>query len=414
MSARRLSSLALAMFLVAAGCGGDEDTPSGFVTMGMPGIPSPTRVGVNLVFADVAVDGHPGGRLGVDTGSPLVLVDATKFPGLVFPQTLQVTGDLTLGQFTVNDIPIVQFETGGGMDPLNFAGLLGGNVMRQFSVRFDYANPDRAFRLGMPEMEMETTGVEVPGSTVAFNLEGGGRGLFDTELIEFPATRIPLTVDVDGASRPFILDTGASETTVRGSVYAALTADGRAELTGLPITTVAGPVSGSATRARSLAVAGEAVTNAVVMTIGDMLLDGIQMEVGHPVDGLLGGNFLREFMVTLDYPRRTLRLQRYTSIAIVDEFKRVGIELAAGLGAGRYTVGSVYPGTDAELKQLAPGDEILSIDGQALDQLDAVAADSLLSGTVGALRAIGLGTARAAGLSNTTVNVRVDDLIPPP
>jgi C-terminal processing protease CtpA/Prc len=118
--------------------------------------------------------------------------------------------------------------------------------------------------------------------------------------------------------------------------------------------------------------------------------------------------------VTIDYPRRSLHLQRYTSITIVDEFKRVGVELAAGSGAHRYVVGTVYRGTDAELKQLMAGDEIVSIDGQALDPLDSVTADGLLSGTVGATRAIALGTARAAGLANTTVAVRVDDLIPPP
>jgi hypothetical protein len=403
-----------ALAAITCGCGDDGGGDGTFVTTGMPGVPSPTRVGVNLLFADVAVDGHPGGRLGVDTGSPLVLVDESKFPGLMLPATVQVTADLTLGQFTVNDIPMVQFPTGGGMDPLNFAGLLGGNVMRQFSVRFDYAHPDRAFRLGMPEMEPETTGVEMPGTAIAFNLEGGGLGRFENEVLEFPATRIPLTVDVEGVSHSFILDTGASETTVRASVYGALTADGRGELVGLPIGTVSGPTTASVTRARSITVAGETVVNPAVMTIGDTIIDGIQTEVRHPVDGLLGGNFLREFMVTIDYPRRTMHLQRYTAPVIVDEFKRVGIELGVGAGAHRYTVGTVYRGTDAEGKQLSTGDELVSINGQALDGLDSIAADGLLSGTVGATHAIALGVARAPGLSNTTVAVLVEDLIPAP
>ena len=83
-----LSRLAIALTVltaVAVGCGGDSSPDTGFATMGMPGIPSPTRVGVNLVFADVAIDGHPGGRLAVDTGSPIMLVDTTKFPGLPPP-----------------------------------------------------------------------------------------------------------------------------------------------------------------------------------------------------------------------------------------------------------------------------------------------------------------------------------------
>jgi len=410
----RLAIALTVLTAVAVGCGGDSTSDTGFATMGMPGIPSPTRVGVNLVFADVAIDGHPGGRLAVDTGSPIMLVDPTKFPGLPPPPAKQWTGDLTVGQFTVNDVPLFQFQGGGGMDPLNFAGLLGGNVMRQFSVRFDYANPDRAFRLGMPEMEMETSGVEVPGTAVTFNLEGGGLGKFEDQVLKIPATRIPLTVDVDGTGLPFILDTGASETTVRSSVYATLTADGRSQLGGLPITTVNGPTTASVTRARTLTVAGETLTNAAVMTIGDDLLDGIQTEVRHPVDGLLGGNFLRQFMVTIDYPRQTLHLQRYTTPPTVDEFKRIGVELGAGRGAHRYTVGVVYQGTDAELKLLRVGDEIVSIDGQALDPLDSVAADGLLSGTVGTTHAVALGAAQSPGLANTTVDVLVDDLIPTP
>jgi hypothetical protein len=403
------------LLLLASACGdGPDSSDSGFATMGMPGIPSPTRVGANLVFADVAVNGFPGGRLGVDTGSPLVLIDARKFPGLQLPDTAQATADLTVGELTIDDIPVVEKQTSNGMDPLNFAGLLGGNVMQQFQVRLDYANPDRAFRLGMPAVEMPAEGVETPGTTVTFDLEGGGRGTFDGQVITIPATRIPLTVDIEGTSYPFILDTGASETAVRTSIYDTLRADGRSEITGLPIGTVSGNTTASVTRVRTLTVGDATVANAAVMTIGDTLLDGIQREVRHPVDGLLGGNFLREFMVTVDYPRGTLHLQRYTTVVISDEFKRIGVELAVGNGAHRYVVGTVYAGTDAMSKQLSIGDEIVTIDGQALDPLDAATADSLLNGTVGASRAVGLGSAHVAALANTTIDVRIDDLIPAP
>jgi len=392
----------------------------------MQGIPSPSRVGANLVFADVAINGHGGGRLGVDTGSPLMLVDATKFPGLSLPAKTQVTANVTAGQLTVDGVPLVQvMGLDSGMDPLNFAGLFGGNVMRQFTVRLDYAHPDLAFRLGKPSMEMATDGVEVPGAAIAFSLQGGGRARLDPnspEIVSYPATRIPLTVDVEGTSHPFILDTGASETTVRSSVYTAITADGRSQLSGLPISTVSGPATGTLARVRSLTVGGATVTDPVLMTIGtfsvgdkaDDLLDTIQAEVRHPVDGLLGGNFLREFMVTIDYPAGTLHLQRYTSATIVDEFKRVGFELGPGTGTHPFAVGVVYANTDAAAKQLTAGDEIVSIDGTAIDALDSVAADGLLNGPVGSTHAIGLGQTAVPSLSNTTVSILVEDLVPPP
>src|SRR5215471_3021498 len=217
---RRALRAVAGVLLAALGCGGGS---SGFATMGMPGIPSPTRVGANLVFADVAVNGYTGGRLGVDTGSPVMLVDQSAFPGLMLGTATEVHANVTAGQFTVDNVPLVQQTFGGGMDPLGFAGLFGGEVMRQFTVRLDYANPTLAFRLGRPSMEPAVDGVEVPGAAIGFTLQGGGRGQLDGTIISFPATRIPLTVDIEGVSHPFIMDTGASETTVRSSVYAALT-----------------------------------------------------------------------------------------------------------------------------------------------------------------------------------------------
>jgi len=414
------ASLFLTLLLVAAtGCGGGS---SGFGTMGMPGIPSPSRIGSNLVFADVEVNGFGGGRLGVDTGSPLMLLDQTKFPGLMLPSQDVVNANVTAGQFTVDGVSFVQMQFGAAMDPLAFAGLFGANVMRQFTVRLDYAHPDLAFRLGMPSMEPAVDGVEVPGAAITFTLQGGGRGTLRTNgpVITFPATRIPLTVDVEGVSHPFILDTGASETTVRASVWSAVVADGRKQLPGLPISTVAGPAMSTVSRVRTLTVGGETVTNPAVMNLGapiyDMILDTIEQEVNHPVDGLLGGNFLREFMVTIDYPRGTLHLQRYTSATIVDEFKRVGIEIGSGPsnGAHTYVVGVVYAGTDAAAQGLRVGDELVSVDGQALDGLDSAAADDTLNGTVGSTHAIALGKTTVVALQNTTVNVLVEDLIPPP
>jgi hypothetical protein len=262
----------------------------------------------------------------------------------------------------------------------------------------------------------------VPGAAISFKLQGGGRGMLRAggPIITFPATRIPLTVDVEGVSHPFILDTGASETTVRASVWEAVIADGRKQLPGLPISTVAGPAMSTVSRVRSLTVGGATVTNPAVMNLGapiyDMILDTIEQEVGYQVDGLLGGNFLREFMVTIDYPKGTLHLQRYTSATIVDEFKRVGIEIGPtpSTSAHRYAVGVVYANTDAAAQGLRVGDELVSVDGQALDGLDSAAADDTLNGTVGASKAIVLGKTTVVALQNTTVNVLVEDLIPPP
>jgi hypothetical protein len=197
-------------------------------------------------------------------------------------------------------------------------------------------------------------------------------------------------------------------------LFASLVADGRPQLGGLPITTVAGQMSGQVTRIRSLTVAGEAVSNAATLSIGDSLIGNLATEVGHPVDGLLGGTFLREFLVTVDFPRGSLHLQRYATRAhIVDEFQRVGVALGYSAGMHRYGVSAVYAGTDAALKQLQVGDEIVAVGGQPLDGLDLFTAERLLEGTVGDTRQLMLGHASQLA-SGATITVRIDDLVPAP
>jgi hypothetical protein len=375
--------------------------------MGVLGVPSSALVGVNLVFVDATVNAHAGGRMLADTGSPFTLVDPAPFPGLYLPEGPQLTVNIGFGPITVDDVPALR-ESVSTMDELALGGIAGGNMLQKFSTTFDYRT--ETLQLGAGPAPV---GVEQPGGMVVFMLEGGGRANIETTTLLFPATRIPLTVTVEGTDHPFILDTGASEVTLRGSLFDALTSDGRASVDGFPVTTAAGPTTAQVTRVRSLAVAGETVVNVAAMTIGDMLLDTIAAEVEHPVDGLLGGSYLREFLVTVDYPHGTLRLQRYdTRDHIVDEFQRVGISIGSNATSTR--VVAVYAGSDAAQKGIAAGDELLSVDNQTLDPLNELASERALEGTVGSTKLLGFGTATSPDVSGKHIAVRVDDLVPAP
>jgi hypothetical protein len=252
---------------------------------------------------------------------------------------------------------------------------------------------------------------------VDFKLEGGGRGLAGTETVTFPATRVPLTVTIDGVDHPFIIDTGASEVTIRDTLFTQLIADGRGTLAGLAVGTASGVKSATASRARTIVVGGQLVTNVAMLTIGDdTLLDGLGDEIHHQIDGLLGGSYLREFLLTVDYPHGKLHLQRYANRDhIVDEFQRVGFMLVpSSTGASAYRVGTVFAGSDAAVKGVHSGDAVVSIDGQSLTGVGSIAAEHLLQGTVGTTRRIEFGVTSLPALANATIDVRIDDLIPAP
>jgi gag-polyprotein putative aspartyl protease/PDZ domain len=399
--------LALALVALPACGGGGGD---GIRVMGTIGVPSPALVGANVLIIDAQLDGHPGGRLLIDTGSPVTLVNPGEFPGASLPQQAQVVVDIGIGPVTVDHVPALQL-VGGMMDLLRLAGILGGNVLRDFSTSFDYRG--RQFWLGAGATIAD---VAVPGASVPFNLEGGGLArLSPQQTIALAATRVPVTVDLEGVKHPFIVDSGASEMTVRSSVFQALTSDGRVAVGGFPVSTANGSMSATVTRTRSVTVAGETVTNVATLNLGDdTLLDTLEMEVKHQVDGLLGGTFLREFLVTIDYPGRTLHLQRYATRAhIVDELQRVGLSLGAHTSAG-YVIFSVYAASGAAAAGIAPGDELVAVDGHSLADLDAMAADQLLMGVPGAAHRLAFGIAANPALAGAEITVSVDDLVPAP
>ena len=90
-------------------------------------------------------------------------------------------------------------------------------------------------------------------------------------------------------------------------------------------------------------------------------------ELGTQIDGLLGGSFLRNFLVSIDYPNGQLHLQPYVTPPIPDEFRRVGITIGLDATGMNFVVSSVYPNTDAAAQNIKVNDQIVSIDGTALD-----------------------------------------------
>jgi hypothetical protein len=121
---------------------------------------------------------------------------------------------------------------------------------------------------------------------------------------------VPLVnVSLDGTGPyPFVLDTGATVTMVKGQLLHALKiAPTRAEV----ITSFFGDSKQQQVSPRSLAVAGLSADNIEI----DMLEEGqLGILEGH-AQGILGENFLKHFDVLIDNDRHTLTLDRTNSLA---------------------------------------------------------------------------------------------------
>ena len=413
--------------------------------MGTLGKPSTAVLAGNLIFVNASMNAmaeSPGsfGML-IDSGSPVVLIDPSLFGATPPTTAAEIPTTINLGLLdaagepvvVIDDAPVLQVSN-AMMDALGFGGVLGGNVMRHFSVQLDYsARMMEGFCLGCSASTARTD-VELPGGVVSFALKGGGhsavtlgidaqRNAIDSPAVDIPPTRIPVTVTLDGTNYPFIVDTGATEVSVRSTVYSQLVSDGRAQLvSGIVVMTTGGASNASLTRAKTITVGGVTVMDAPVMTImsapgapSDPLLDSISNELGTQIDGLLGGSFLRNFLVSIDYPNGQLHLQPYLTPPIPDEFRRVGFTISLDPIGPHFVVASVYPNTDAAAQGIMVNDEVVSVDGTSLASVGHVAtADQLLDGTPGSSKMIAFGTTKNPANANQTLTVRVDDLIPNP
>ena len=431
----------LAPLLFSCGGGGGAAEPQ-LSTMGMLGQPSLTMIAGNLIFVSASLNGmdEDPGRFGmlVDSGSPVVLIDPSLFGGTPPASTAEIPTTINLGLLDasgqpvviVDDAPALQVST-AMMDALGLGGVLGGQVMRQFSVQLDYAAPMmEGFCLGCTAGPRDD--VQSPGGVVPFTLRGGGNSsvslgmtaqgmAIESPKVNIPPTRIPVTVAIDGANHLCIVDTGATEVSLRSTVYASLVSDGRAQLTGgIAIMTIAGASNASVTRAKTITLGGETIDDPPVLTImstpPDQLLGGITSEIGAQVDCLLGGSFLRNFLVTIDYPAGQLHLQPYNVPPIPDEFRRVGFTIGLDATGMNFVVESVYPNTDAAAKMVMMNDQVVAVDGTSLTSVGQVsAADALLDGMPGTSKAITFGAQTGdPSLAGQTVSIMVDDLIPNP
>lgn len=414
---RRVLSFAL---LAEAACGSSGGGPGGGVGGGNASLAFTGTEGVPIAVTNVsdtlvvplAANGARGTAI-LDTGSPILALDLTAFPGAGLPSGSGTLDTLTLGAMTVDRATVVGANLIVSPDPtVPIGGSLGCAVICSFGVALNYRDTEVTFGKGTAPANVES-----PGTVVPFDLLGGGSVTITgvPGVVSFPVSRISLSANVEGTSYAFVVDTGDSFVTLRQTLFGDIVADGRAQIGGIGTATVGQSSTSSVTRLRSFSVGGVSTSGIVASedsTI-EATLDAVAMEVGHPIDGLVGGSFLRQFFVAIDYAGSTLTLARYTVGApTFDAFDRVGIAITPPGTSGHALVSGVVAGTDAAAKGVSMGDEIVAVDGQPLASLGATKIDVLLSGDVGSSKSVQFGTAASASLANKTVAILVNDLLP--
>ncbi len=122
---------------------------------------------------------------------------------------------------------------------------------------------------------------------------------------------IVIDVVVDGETKPFILDTGASNTVIDKRAADPSAVEGVEQAVGLA-DCGAGNMEAVMSTVKSLAVGNATVSD---LRVAGIDLDGINEKIGARVGGILGYDFLSRFRMTIDYRAKRLTLDPYSQRA---------------------------------------------------------------------------------------------------
>ena len=145
--------------------------------------------------------------------------------------------------------------------------------------------------------------IDYPARTLHFSATHGANGSGVPVALGSPKPYVILDVAVDdGRARPFLLDTGASSTTISPLLAAEL------GLAVRPIDAVGigGAMQAGSARVRRLAAAGVVEEDAEVAVMD--LFGMVSRAAGREIEGVLGYPFLRGCRLEIDYPARRVLL----------------------------------------------------------------------------------------------------------
>lgn len=324
------------------------------------GVVMPISVEGGFVIVDADINGHgplpmlfdTGAEDGVTLETAAALGLQSKGPywvqdsgGKIFPATHAEVQSLRLATVELSGqqigvFPLPQHLTDRGVRP-SLAGLIGYELLSRFAVRLDYENKTLAIQ-DPKRISCETGGVKLPL-------------LFSDKV---PAVRAA----ADEIPGVFLVDTGSvGAITLRHSFVEEHRLEAR-HPSPLRIKTIgaAGSFETILTRLDSFDVAGSRIERPAVRL-------PLAADQGLPfadVDGSIGYEILRQFVITFDYPAHNIRFERSKAFGARTGGGSAGFQAVKETGEG-FKVTTVLPNTAASDAGVQLGDLIVAIDGSS-------------------------------------------------
>ena len=302
----------------------------------------------------VGINGTPYSFI-LDTGAPNSVADFSIQAALGSGPYQVTVGDAT---FKLAAIQFDDIQT--GLNVPGVVGVIGADVFGKTALTLDYPRGklwlqpkrDEASLLACTHVEDNPAEVPFVNSTYLF-VEG----------------------KAEDASGFFLVDTGASFGAMPDTAFDMLdAAHPRNALRGFYTPAAAGTFWARLGSVGSYEVGGKKVSRMLVRTVTDGVVFGPTPPEfsGQTLFGVLPSGFLHNFMVTVDYPAKMLRLDAARNVTPADNLT----VYVSGIGIGDTTtdppvmVVQVLPKSSAEEQGVQVGDRLLTINGASVDTMD--------------------------------------------
>src|SRR3954467_11139092 len=316
----------------------------------------------NRVIVDVTVNGKPFKCL-LDTGANAAMSEsAAKELGLDVTDAGSGSGvgeqQVKMGQTRVKEFSVGGQKFGG----LDFLVAPFDDMPPVFGTKhFD-------FLFGAPLYERNVVIADYIAKTLtvrdpkSFAYKGSGTVLH----IERPQSIPVIEAKLDGVAGRFGGDTGARAGLILYGPFGAknkLAEKYGAHVEGVTGWGLGGPVRSLLARAKSLEMGGTGVQDIVIR----LSAQKGGLTTSSAMDGLIGPDVLKQFLVTFDYSRKQMILEKNANYGKRNTWDRLGAWL--GQQGDHFVVIDVIEGSAAAKGGLKKDDEVLAVDGKRASEL---------------------------------------------